>query len=73
MKLLTWILGFVFGCHHRQLSRVLTIKKRTYRVCLKCGRQFEYSWTLMHSLEAKPTHSAHARRDRAGAAKVPLI
>ena len=49
MKPLLWILQFVFGCHHSQLSRVFTIKKRTYQVCVECGREFEYSWELMHS------------------------
>ncbi|MGA2964738.1 MAG: hypothetical protein ABSD64_00900 [Terriglobales bacterium] len=41
---------FAFGCHHRHRSGVFTIKKRTYQVCLKCGREFEYSWPLMHSI-----------------------
>ena len=44
MKHLLWIFQFAFGCHHRQLSRVFTIKKRTYQVCVECGREFEYSW-----------------------------
>jgi hypothetical protein len=44
----SWIFESLFGCHHSQLSRVFTIKKRTYRVCFGCGREFEYSWELMH-------------------------
>lgn len=39
----------LFGCHHRHLSRVFTIKPRTYRVCLDCAQRFDYSWELMHS------------------------
>jgi hypothetical protein len=39
----------LFGCHHSRLSRVFTIKKRTYRVCFECGREIDYSWELMHS------------------------
>jgi hypothetical protein len=39
----------LFGCHHSQLSRVFTIKKRTYRVCFECGREIDYSWERMHS------------------------
>jgi len=35
------ILQFIFGCRHRHLSRVFTIKHRTYRVCFDCGREFE--------------------------------
>jgi hypothetical protein len=46
MKLLRWIFQLAFGCHHIQLSRPFTIKKRTYQVCFECGREFEYSWAL---------------------------
>ncbi len=42
MKPLLWILQSVFGCHHGQMSRVFTIKKRTYRVCCDCGEEFDY-------------------------------
>jgi hypothetical protein len=41
MKLLSAVLQFIFGCRHRHLSRVFTIKHRTYRVCFDCGREFE--------------------------------
>jgi len=41
MNPLLWIFQFVFGCHHRHLSRVFTIKHRTYRVCFDCGGEFE--------------------------------
>lgn len=51
IKLLPSIFQFAFGCQHSQLSRVFTIKNRTYQVCFQCGRQFEYSWELMRSLE----------------------
>jgi hypothetical protein len=40
MNPLRWILRFAFGCHHRHLSRVFTINKRTYRVCFDCGGEF---------------------------------
>jgi hypothetical protein len=46
MKPLLWAFQFAFGCHH-QLSGVFTIQKRTYRVCLECGQEVEYSWALM--------------------------
>lgn len=39
-----WAFEFLFGCHHRHMSRVFTIKARSYRVCLDCARQFDYSW-----------------------------
>ncbi len=41
MKPLRWILQFAFGCRHHHLSRVFTIKHRTYRVCFDCGREFD--------------------------------
>ena len=37
MNALLWIFQFTFGCRHRHLSRVFTIKHRTYRVCFDCG------------------------------------
>jgi hypothetical protein len=40
MNPLHWVIQFAFGCHHRHVSRVFTIKKRTYKVCLDCGREF---------------------------------
>jgi hypothetical protein len=52
MKPLLSMLKFAFGCHHRRRSSVFTIKKRTYQVCLSCGREFEYSWARMHSVRS---------------------
>lgn len=40
MKLLA-VFQFIFGCRHRHLSRVFTIKHRTYRVCFDCGQEFD--------------------------------
>lgn len=31
-----------WGCHHRRLSRVFTIRRRTYKICCDCGREFNY-------------------------------
>jgi len=41
MNPLSWLFQFTFGCRHRHLSRVFTIKHRTYRVCFDCGREFD--------------------------------
>jgi hypothetical protein len=41
MKPLSSMLQFIFGCRHRHLSRVFTIKLRTYRVCFDCAREFD--------------------------------
>jgi len=40
MNALHWMIQFAFGCHHRHVSRVFTLKTRTYKVCLDCGREF---------------------------------
>ena len=41
MNPLRWIFQFVFGCRHRHMSRVFTIKGRTYKVCFDCGEEFD--------------------------------
>jgi hypothetical protein len=41
MNPLRWMFQFVFGCRHRHLSRVFTIKGRTYKVCFDCGEEFD--------------------------------
>ena len=47
MKKLGAVLNLLFGCRHRQLTRVFTIDRRTYRVCCKCGKKFDYSLESM--------------------------
>ena len=49
MKFLGRIVQFVWGCRHQPMSGVFTIKKRAYRVCLVCGREFGYSGPLLPS------------------------
>jgi hypothetical protein len=41
MKPFSSVLQFIFGCRHRHMSRVFTIKARTYKVCFDCGREFD--------------------------------
>jgi hypothetical protein len=48
MKSLLWLLRSAFGCHHSRMSRVFTIKNRTYQVCFECGQEREYSQAAMH-------------------------
>ena len=48
--LLEWlaaVLEFFFGCRHRNLSRVFTMDRQTYRVCCECGARFGYSLATM--------------------------
>ena len=44
---ITLMVNFLFGCHHWNLSRVFTIRRRTYRVCCDCGAEFDYSLDKM--------------------------
>jgi len=39
--------GWLFGCHHRRLSRVMTINDETFQVCLHCGHHVPYCWNAM--------------------------
>jgi hypothetical protein len=43
------LLAAFLGCPHRRMSVPLTPKasRRTYVVCLECGKEFEYSWKEM--------------------------
>jgi len=63
----------LIGCHHQQLSRVFTIRRRTYRVCLQCGREIEYSWALMHSLRPNGSDDVHAPLNSSSPADVSTI
>lgn len=58
MKPVVAALDFVFGCHHRNLSRVFTIGGRTYQVCCDCGAEFDYSLTSMSIERQRPRESA---------------
>ena len=46
---------FFFCCRHTRLTRLITLRKRTYAVCLGCGREFEYSWQTMSFGHRKKT------------------
>ena len=52
----TTLLNFLFGCHHVNLSRVFTIRRRTYRVCCDCGAEFDYS------IEKMAVNQRHGQR-----------
>lgn len=36
------LLGKIFGCWHKDISRPFTNKKGSYRVCLECGARKEF-------------------------------
>jgi RNA polymerase-binding transcription factor DksA len=58
MNPLARVFQFVFGCRHRHLSRVFTIKERTYKVCFDCGEEFDLP--VAH-LAKRPTIADNAR------------
>jgi hypothetical protein len=47
------LLDVLFGCSHRRLTFPMTARKgtsrtrSTYIVCLECGKEFAYDWSLM--------------------------
>jgi hypothetical protein len=69
MKPLLWILQSAFGCRHTQMSRVFTIKNRTYQVCFECGRECEYSLASMHRVPPSVAVKRHAPLDKVEQAK----
>jgi hypothetical protein len=73
MKALLWIFRFVFGCHHGRVSGVFTIKKRTYQVCLECGQEFGYSWTLMRPTRSNGAVSTYMPLNSAAHSDVPVV
>jgi hypothetical protein len=68
-----WVFEFLFGCHHRKLSRIFTIQKRTYQVCIRCGRQFEYSWELMQPVRSSPAENTRPSLSTVRQAGAPAI
>jgi hypothetical protein len=56
------IFSTLFGCRHNNVSRLFTIRRRTYQVCWDCGTEFDYSWERMHRIS----------RDQAGQSYVPI-
>jgi hypothetical protein len=70
---LLWTFESLFGCHHQQLSRVFTIQRRTYQVCIDCGREFAYSWEAMHSTRPSVAHDAYAPLNNVNQAEASAI
>lgn len=49
------VFRWFFSCHHRRLSRVMTIHDQTFQVCLSCGEHVPYSWETMSRADRKRT------------------
>ena len=73
MKLLRWLVEALFGCHHGDLSRVFTIEKRTYQVCLECGRELEYSWGRMQTVDQNVPDTSCAPLNSTRHVPVPVL
>lgn len=54
------ILTLLFGCAHRNQTRVFTIDRETYTVCTECGKRIPYSLEHMRPLtrREKREHAA---------------
>lgn len=70
MPILIAVFEFLFGCHHRNLSRVFTIRSRTYKVCMDCGVEFEYTLQTM-SLKTLPESGRQAILHGLGGRRLP--
>jgi hypothetical protein len=57
------LLNLLFGCHHSNLSRVFTIRRRTYLVCCDCGAEFEYSLEAMTKRQRLHVSKLHVVKD----------
>jgi hypothetical protein len=53
MNMLDCVARLLFDCHHRHLTRVFTIQRRSYQVCCDCGGEFDYSFETMSAHRVK--------------------
>jgi len=60
MKWLLRLFDVIFGCWHRNVSRVFTIGGQTYRVCCDCGAKFSYSLATMSIMRSTPATRVNA-------------
>lgn len=72
MSVLRWLLHVLFRCRHRHLTRVFTIRNRTYQVCTECGSEVDYSWELMRSVQPTPDRNEYAPLNGVSREQVPL-
>lgn len=62
---MNWLLSLLFPCAHDRTTFPLTLKRRTYVVCLDCGSEFEYNWREMRIGSAAAEPAAELARERA--------
>jgi hypothetical protein len=52
------LISFLLGaCRHRHQSRPFTLDNRTYKVCLDCGKEIQYSLESMAPLRLRSNAS----------------
>lgn len=49
--ILTTALDALFGCRHSLVTRPFTLQRKTYEVCLDCGREIPYSLATMSPMK----------------------
>ena len=60
-------LDAVFGCRHSQVTRPFTLRRRTYQVCLDCGREIPYSLATMSQTTSRSSFVQAPARETAKA------
>ena len=56
MRVFDWFLA----CHHRRLSRVMTMNDQTFQVCLVCGERLPYSWETLSLVRQRARPNGNA-------------
>ena len=53
------VFRWFFGCHHRRVSRVMTIHDQTFQICLSCGERVPYCWETMSRVSERKRASGN--------------
>ena len=67
------MLNFILGCRHRKLSRPFACSRRTYKLCLDCGRQFPCLLETMALQRIGPPQDAANASSRYRIEQAPAI
>jgi len=44
MMMLRSLIEYLIGCTHRRTTLPITLRSKTYIVCLDCGKEIPYNW-----------------------------
>ncbi len=56
------VMDTLFGCRHQDVSRPFTLRRRTYKVCLECGRELRYSLRTMSYVSDRAAAAPQVRQ-----------